>query len=986
MEINGCVYLGVSKCNRKMEIYKLLAAAIGLLCVFLSIHVYAVPEIIEPSTSIINASDKLEFLEDPERSLSITNVSSGKENWKRNRTQYVNFGYTRSAYWFRCLINNSSGEKKDLYLEIDFPLLDSIELYTWSGAGKWTVKKTGDSLPFSSRDVPDRSFIFNTGLSPGINTIFLRVATEDALRFHFTVLPVEQHIRIINQTIPFYWLFFGMMIFIAFYNLFIFLSTREHAYFYLFLFSVSFFFYQFKLRGFAAQYLPAGMEAWTTHAAFLFYMAAAWSSCLFLRSALETRKNYPVLDRMYFYTGIIPPPLICLLPFIVPFFLAARVSFFFLLVYITLSIAIMVYSLARGNRYARFVLTGFIFLALIGLDVSLTALNVHNKTIFSDWGLEMGITWFMVFSSLGLADKINVLKNTLISSEQTISRQNAALVRSNEELTVTIEELEAANEELNTTLEEFEAQNQELIAAEHELEQSELRYRTIVEEQIEFIVRVSPDGTISFANKAFCGFYHSSPAEIRGVNLSKFGRKDGIDRIMGEIRELSGKESSRMFDVRISGENNELYWVQVNATGIFDPEGALVEIQLVGRNITEKIMMESQLVQAQKMEAIGTLAGGLAHDFNNVLGAIMGSSSLLNILLKDQDLNDKSDIMMYIETINSSASRAADMIRQLLSLSRRQELRIVPVDLNRSLENVLNICKNTFPKSVALHFEMSPTPKTIHADPTQIEQALLNFCVNSSHAMTIMKDEGDKEGGTLKIAIGEILADGRFCSVHPEARRDARYFSIIVSDNGVGMDEATRIRIFEPFFTTKGKDVGTGLGLAMAYNIIRQHGGCIDVISEPGTGTTMIIYLPEPDGSSDAAADDRESDEIVRGSGTVLVIDDEKGVRTVASGILREAGYRVIMAEGGEEGVGIYRENQKEIDVVLLDLSMPVMSGLDVFRVLQEVNSGVKVLITSGFSLDIKIKKALDLGVKGFVQKPFSTRLLTERVSECMGN
>lgn len=396
--------------------------------------------------------------------------------------------------------------------------------------------------------------------------------------------------------------------------------------------------------------------------------------------------------------------------------------------------------------------------------------------------------------------------------------------------------------------------------------------------------------------------------------------------------------------------------------------------------LDEKRFLNDKLVQTQKMEALGTLTGGLAHDFNNMLSVIIGSASMIELLLKDAEFGRKAEIATYIETINSVSGRATDIIRQMLSFSRKQELNMKPVDLNRSLENVNHICQNTFPKSIRLNFQTLESPATVYADPTQIEQSLLNLCVNAAHSMTIMRTDSETEGGTITVSLQELLPDETFRLSHPEAKNDTGYYSITVRDDGIGMDGDIVKRIFEPFFTTKGKDRGTGLGLSMVYNIITSHGGFIDVVSESGKGSIMTVYLPCPDEKVIPIHEESSIASVATGRGTVLVIDDEKDVITVTAGILRYAGYDALTATSGKEGLRLYRENRDRITVVLIDLSMSVMSGLETLQHLMAMDKNAKVLMVSGYPEDEEIKKSLAMGAQGFIQKPYTSRVLTERV------
>ena len=404
-------------------------------------------------------------------------------------------------------------------------------------------------------------------------------------------------------------------------------------------------------------------------------------------------------------------------------------------------------------------------------------------------------------------------------------------------------------------------------------------------------------------------------------------------------------------------------------------EGAVVLIT----DVTDIMKKEEQLRQAQKMETVGNLAGGLAHDFNNVLSGIVGTTSLIkHIIENDRNINER--LKTYVDLIDKSGKRAAEMVQQLLTLSRKSEISLMPLNLNDSLKNVIQICQNTFDKSIEISTEYYPSEALIKGDPSQVEQVLLNIFINASHAMTIMRSGDEKQGGILSLSIKKIKSDKYFCAVHPEAV-PGEYWMISQSDTGVGIKSVNLHKIFDPFFTTKESDHGTGLGLAMVYSIVHQHGGFIDVYSEPGVGSTFNVFFPvlsEEDINETVAAESG----IEKGNGLVLVIDDEDIVRLMAESILVESGYDVIPVSSGREAIKVYSIRKDEIKCVLLDMAMPVMSGKEVYLELKKINPDVKVLLTSGFRQDGRVQETLTLGINGFIQKPYSILELSKKIKE----
>ncbi len=404
--------------------------------------------------------------------------------------------------------------------------------------------------------------------------------------------------------------------------------------------------------------------------------------------------------------------------------------------------------------------------------------------------------------------------------------------------------------------------------------------------------------------------------------------------------------------------------------------GAVIRVD----DITEVEKKEEQLRQAQKMELVGSLAGGLAHDFNNVLSGITGTVSLMKLAFNGDDI-DSDQLKKDIETIEQSAARATNLVQRLMGLSRKHDLTMVPMDLRESIESVVQICTNTLDKSVEIVTDFKTKSAMMEGDQVQIEQVFLNLCVNASHAMTIMRGDNETHGGRLTISLSAVYGDDEFCYTHPEAVREYYWLTRVV-DTGVGMDSKTLSRIFDPFFTTKKNEQRTGLGLAMVYNIIQQHRGFIDVYSETGKGTTFNVYLPLKEATISLFKDDTCDENILKGTGTVLVVDDEELLRKTARRILENCGYTVLLARDGFEAIDIYMENSEQIALVLLDMAMPKLSGRETFIELQKINPDIKVILASGLLDTDHIKDVMSLGFSGFIQKPFTMTDLAKKIKE----
>ena len=426
-------------------------------------------------------------------------------------------------------------------------------------------------------------------------------------------------------------------------------------------------------------------------------------------------------------------------------------------------------------------------------------------------------------------------------------------------------------------------------------------------------------------------------------------------------------------DFRLRGAKGEYRQIHCLAVPIFDEDGNFQHFQGFNIDVTarkqaeeEKQILQERLQHADKMEAIGTLAGGIAHDFNNLLLGIQGFASLSLMNLDPAHPNYER-----LKRIEEQVQSGADLTSQLLGFARGGRYEVKPTDMNEIIEKTSSMFGRT-KKEITIQRKHGKDLWSVEVDRGQMEQVLVNLYVNAWQAMS--------GGGEIYLETENVLLDDE--KQLPYSVKPGKYVKITVTDTGIGMDEKTRVRIFDPFFTTKEMGRGIGLGLASVYGIIKGHQGMINVYSEPGHGTVFTIYLPASE--KEVEKEETGTAEIVRGTETILLVEDEKIVMEVSRELLESMGYKVYAVGSGQEGIAVYMEKRNEIDLVILDMVMPGISGSETFNRLREINPGVRVLLSSGYSLNGEAQHIMDRGCNGFLQKPFQIEKLSQKVREML--
>ena len=490
-----------------------------------------------------------------------------------------------------------------------------------------------------------------------------------------------------------------------------------------------------------------------------------------------------------------------------------------------------------------------------------------------------------------------------------------------------------------------------------------------LEQAADAIMIVNTDLVVEQANAAVLAITGYAPEELRSQHVS-FGRPEGYDE--GLYQDLWAQvKAGQVWRGRLTRcrKDGALYEADMTFSPVRDAAGSVTSYIISERDVTERAAWEAQLRQSQKLEAIGTLAGGVAHDFNNLLTAILGYADLL----QQADLPGAMQ-QSAAAVIAQAAERAAQLTQQLLGFARATPQRVVPVDVNAVIKEIAALLSRTTEKRVSLHTDLAAAQPFVEGDPVQIQQVLLNLAINARDAMP--------EGGQLSIGTAVVKLEEDYCRRHAEAA-PGQYVLVSVTDEGVGIPAAIRDRIFEPFFTTKGVGQGTGMGLAVVYGIVREHRGFVQVYSEEGYGTTFKVYLPH------APLALAETDPVaampLHGAGRILVVDDEEVVRKAVSAMLRHLGYEVVAVAGGRQAVELYREAPDSFDLAVIDLAMPGMDGRECYRALRSLRPDLKALLASGLAANGTVRELLAAGMVGFVSKPYNLQELSQAIAAALG-
>jgi PAS domain S-box-containing protein len=506
------------------------------------------------------------------------------------------------------------------------------------------------------------------------------------------------------------------------------------------------------------------------------------------------------------------------------------------------------------------------------------------------------------------------------------------------------------------------------------LRESEQHYRDLVQSANSIILRMDTSGRVTFFNAYAERFFGYAESEILGKSVvgTIVPNRDGSGRNLAAMIEAIGRNPEKY----ASNENENMkrdgrrVWIAWTNRAVFDKEGTLSEILCVGNDMTERKKLEEQLRHVQRMEAIGTLAGGIAHDFNNLLASITGYTELALL-----DGAEDEKVRSHLHQVLSAGKRGKHLVDQILAFSRETVQEKRPTDMKVLVEEGLGFVRATLPTTVEIREDVRLESAMTYGEPTQIHQVLMNLCTNAGHAM-------QDQGGVLEVGLAEIEIDKR-TGMGGSDLAPGVYLDLKVRDTGHGMDRAILDRIFDPFFTTKERGRGTGMGLAVVHGIVKGHGGAISVESEVGKGTTFHVFFPRYE-REEGAMEVEAGKPLSTNKACILLVDDEEAIVSLGHQMLERMGHEVVGRTSSFEALEAFRAQPDRFDLVVTDLTMPKMTGIDLAQKILEIRPDIPIVLCTGFSEPVDPKRARGMGIRATLRKPFLIRQLTEAIREAL--
>ncbi|MBF0378087.1 MAG: response regulator [Desulfamplus sp.] len=899
------------------------------------------------------------------------------------------FGYSPLSYWFRLTVENKADHPIEWFIEYPYAVVDEFIFYkpidneNGNSQGSilknltstdstsldlnntkpidqlFSIIKSGDKYPFSERPVNFRTTIIPITQMPGQTTYYFNIISDGAIVVPLLAWGKDRFERHINADSAVNWLYYGVMLAAVLYNFFIFLSVKEWTYLHLIIFVAGASLATMTHNGLSFQYLWSN-STWWANVCHPFFGFITWlGAIMFTISFLSTKTNLPRLH-IFLMILICLSSVMLLIPFILPYYIATQSMLIFSGVSVLAMLASGLILCFKGQRQARFYILAWSSMLISSLLMVFKSFGVLQSNVWTDSIIQMSIALFVTILSFGLVDKINTIKQ---------ERQKAL-----EEKQKALEEKQKAFEEKEKAL--------KMVSA------SEKQYRLLANSVKEVI------WTLDLRTLEMT-YVTPSIFQMTGYTAEEAKNNFSFKRMLSPDSAKKTMEAIKMATtINDSGDNRQNFkempqleaefytkqgdtiWTETTLTFLRDEDGVPFEMLGVSRDITErrraereKKKLEEKLIQSNKLEAIGTLAGGISHDMNNILTAIMGY-----VEISLSDVPEGSRIRQRLDRVLNACYRARDLVKQILTFSRQDSQENIPVNINIMIKEVLKLIRASLPATIKIQQNIPSDKYILIADPTKIHQIIMNLCSNAGYAM-------QEQGGLLAVCTELMELDpdsaGKYLDLKP-----GTYIRMTVSDTGHGMNKEIMERIFEPFFTTKPRGKGTGMGLAMVHGIVKNLGGNIYVYSEVGKGTTFHLFFPKaPEGSQVCTI---ESVSIATGDETILYVDDEIPIVEMAQEMLTTLGYKVEGVVGSVQALERFKQSPEKFDIVITDQTMPNLTGCEFAKKIWEIRSGIPVILCSGFNDLVNPEFAKNIGISEYVMKPYSKQEMAIKIRKAL--
>ena len=852
------------------------------------------------------------------------------------------FGFSKAVYWVRFTVYFEEGLEDTVLLQLDYPLIDNVTLFSPDGRGGFKEKITGDAVPFSMRDVNHRDFLFKLAEHGGESrTYYMRIETESSTEIGLTLWTATKFIEETDQTNFILGVYYGIIFLLIIAAGLAYIKIRDRLFIYYSLYLFSYFLFQFSLNGFSYQHFWPELPWFTSKAMSVFVGLAVIGALVFSGYFLQVWSRKKIFIKLIFYVLIACSVISIFISVLGNNALGIQIATASGLLASPLILIVAIRSAYAGFRPAYyFIIAWFVF--LVGAFIAaLLKFGLVPHNFFTLYSMQIGSTFEIILLGYALLDRFDLSR----------SEKNKAIENANKYISQLYNGLEQKVDERTKQLSE-----------------SEAHLRTLIQTLPDLVWWKDPDGVFMGCNPKFERLVGVPQLDIIGKTDYDFVDKTLADffREKDRVAIEAGVACSNEEEVTYASDGH-VELLETIKMPMYGPDEKLIGVLGVGRDITERRRSELALLNTQKMEAIGQLTGGIAHDFNNILAIVIGNLSLLKV-----ELTNNERAIKRIETIELSAKRAANLTKQLLGFSRNKAEQQKVTNLNWIITDMDNLLARTVTSQIEVVHQLNENLWYVALDQGDFQDALINLVLNARDAMP--------DSGRLILKTENCDLDNECFKIDADMK-PGQYVVLSISDTGEGITTDQQKHIFEPFFTTKEQGKGTGLGLAMVFGFVNRSHGFIKVSSEVDVGTTFKIYLPKCEGEEQITAIETPVVEnLPRGKETILVVDDEEMLLELAQETLEALEYKVLIATNAKQALTCLA-NEPEIALLITDVLMPGgMNGYELAEQAKETRPDLKVLFASGYASKKEAGDAMLNVSADMLLKPYGLSELAKRV------